>query len=402
MWSTNKMNLLLKIINNPKENINAGSHEFKKENGNIGREGDCSWVLADKEGAVSRVHLEVEYRGGSYFMIDMSSNGTIYKREHKKVAPKELVPFVEGDVLSIGPYDVLVGFVKSSTKSNGVDDFLNKREIDIAVEEKLLMKNNRSSPLDIILKEKVEDKDILEFANIKPTQNIFLDDAFEDETADSVNSAYTTHITPPTFETEDLEGDTSSSLSTSENLLQSIFSSKLGINLSSLKEEQQIALVSELADGILLSLEGVERLSHNIQTIAEKLEKPNLKVESKTAKAAKVLLRERLYGAGGVNLCSTLSRDFEEIASKHTALYEASKTQSEELEHEFSPNTLAQEFKYSKLRSLFMSQDKENWRAYVTKYHYLNEITASKGFQHRLFKTYQNVMEMFKLSKGIK
>lgn len=100
------MNLLLKIINNPKEAISTGSHEFKKENGTIGRESDCTWVLADKKGAVSRVHLEVEYRNGKYFMVDVSSNGTIYKQEHKKVAPRELVPFVEGDVLSIGPYDI--------------------------------------------------------------------------------------------------------------------------------------------------------------------------------------------------------------------------------------------------------------------------------------------------------
>ena len=55
------MNLLLKIINNPKEAISEQSHEFKKENGTIGRESDCSWVLLDKQGAVSRIHLEVEY-----------------------------------------------------------------------------------------------------------------------------------------------------------------------------------------------------------------------------------------------------------------------------------------------------------------------------------------------------
>jgi len=41
------MNLLLKIINNTKENIATLSHEFKKENGTIGRGSDCSWVLAN-------------------------------------------------------------------------------------------------------------------------------------------------------------------------------------------------------------------------------------------------------------------------------------------------------------------------------------------------------------------
>lgn len=401
------MNLLLKIINNPKENIATLSHEFKKENGNIGRDSNSSWVLADKAKEISSLHLEVEYRNGNYFMIDMSTNGTIYKRENRRVPPKELVSFVEGEVLSIGPYDVLVGFVKSQSKGFGIDDFLNKREIDIALEEKLLNKKQKSSPLDIILKEKVEDKDILEFANIKPKKNlngsdIFFDDAFEEV---AVDNAYTTHINPPTFESEDLKIE-SKDLEikevalNNENLLQSIFSSKLGISLNNLNQEQQIALVTQLADSLLISLEGIESLNHNIQNISQKLEKPNLKVELKRTKGAKVLLKEHLYGSKGLTLSSTLSKSFEEIAQNHTALYEASKAQSEELEHEFAPNTLSQEFKSSNIISKLMGQDKENWRAYVTKYHYLNEITASKGFQNRLFKKYESIMETFKLVKG--
>jgi len=390
------MNLLLKIINNPKEAISTGSHEFKKENGTIGRESDCTWVLADKKGAVSRIHLEVEYRNGKYFMVDVSSNGTIYKQEHKKVAPRELVPFVEGDVLSIGPYDILVGFVKSSSKNDGIDDFLNKREIDIAVEEKLVLKKEGDSPLDIILKEKVEDKDILEFANIKPKENIFLDDAFDDVESVLVDDAYTTHIDPPTFEDETVEEKKAETI-TSETLLQNIFASKLGISLSNLKEAQKIALVSELADSILIGIEGMEKLKNNIESIEKKLEKPNLKVEVKKSKNAKVLLREHLYG-NEQKLSATLEKTFEDISQSHTALYEASKTQSEELEHEFAPNTLAQEFKVNGL----FGQDAKNWRAYLSKYNYLNEITASKGFQHKLFKKYQSVMETFRLVKGSK
>ena len=114
------MNLLLKIVNNPKEAISAQSHEFKKESGTIGRGTECSWVLADKAQEVSSLHLEVSYRNGNYYMIDLSTNGTLYKRENKRVAPKELVLFDEGDVLSIGPYDVLVGFVKA--QSNAIAD----------------------------------------------------------------------------------------------------------------------------------------------------------------------------------------------------------------------------------------------------------------------------------------
>jgi len=329
-------------------------------------------------------------------MIDESSNGTLYKREHKRVAPKELVPFVEGDVLSIGPYDVLVGFVKSQGKTNSIDDFLNKREIDVALEEKLLNKKHNNSPLDIILKERVEEKDILEFADIKPNKPIFIEDAF-DEIGEESNSAYTTHITPPTFAQEEL-AQKENRQAEDEGLLQSIFSKKLGIGLKHLTKEQQIEVVSQLAQTLLVALEGVENLSNNMQTIESRLEKPNLKVEIKKPKEAKSLLKEGIYGATPVTLSQMLQQKLDTIALKQTALYEATKSECEALEHEFAPNTLSQEFKTSGVLSL-IAEEKRNWRAYVSKYSHLNEITASKGFQASLFKAYQRVMESFALAR---
>ena len=393
------MNLLLKIINNPKEAISEQSHEFKKESGTIGRESDCSWVLLDKQGAVSRIHLEVEYKQGSYFMIDVSTNGTLYKRENRKVAPKEIVPFVEGDVLSIGPYDILVGFVKSQSKSDVIGELLNKREIDIALQEKLLMRREGNSPLDIILKERVEDKDILEFANIQPQEAFSLEDAFDDV---SSANAYSTHITPPTLvkelsqqqgEVEEVEG--------SDRLMQ-LFASKLGMNLNGMSQTKQIELISDLADTLLVSLVGVEQLKNNAHYVSKKLEKPTLKVELKKSKKAKLLLQELLYQRSHTTAAQQLSLEFEEVKEHHTALYEATKVQSEELEHEFAPNTLAQEFKLTNPLLALMGQDRENWRAYVTKYNHLNESTSSKGLQSRLFKTYKSIMEIFKVAKGSK
>jgi len=388
------MNLLLKIVNNPKEAISAQSHEFKKEHGTIGRGTECSWVLADKAQAVSSLHLEVEYRNGIYYMIDLSTNGTLYKNENKRVAPKELVAFEEGDVLSIGPYDVLVGFVKS--QSNAIDDILNKREIDIALEEKLLLKKKGRTPFEMISKERVEEQEILDLMNIKPSEAINLEDAFDDVMEENL---YTTHITPPTFENE-VKKESVETLSNNENLLQSIFAQKLGINLSTMNQAQQIEVVSELAQTILVALEGVEKLEDNAQSIEQKLQKPHLKVEPKKSKGAKSLLQAQIYGANPRPLSQKLSQSFNQLALNHTALYEASKTQCEELEHEFAPNTLAQEFKVSNPLLALLSQDTQSWRAYVTKYHHLNEISTSKGLQAKLFKKYASVMETFKLAKG--
>ena len=393
------MNLLLKIINNPKETINAASHEFKKENGTIGRESDCSWVLLDKQGAVSRVHLEVEYKQGNYFMIDVSTNGTLYTRENRKVPPKEMVPFVEGEVLSIGPYDILVGFVKSQSKTDIIGDLLNKREIDIALQEKLLMKREGNSPLDIILKERVEDKDILEFADIKPQEEFSLEDAFDDVANANI---YTAHISPPTLVDELSHHKEVLEKSQGEEVLMKLFSAKLGIQLEGMNSSKQIELISDLADALLVSLVGVEQLKKNTEYVAKKLEKPSLKVELKKSKVAKILLQELLHKRSHTTAAQQLSAEFEEVKEHHTALYEATKVQSEELEHEFAPNTLAEEFKLKNPLLAFMGQDRENWRAYVTKYNYLNESTSAKGLQSRLFKSYNRIMEIFKVAKGSK
>ena len=398
-WSTNKMNLLLKIVNNPKEAISEQSHEFKKESGSIGRESDCSWVLSDKKGAVSRVHLEIEYKNGTYYMIDLSTNGTVYKRENRKVAPKELVAFVEGDVLSIGPYDVLVGFVKSQNRGDVIGELLNKREIDIALQDKLLMKREGNSPLDVILKQRVEEKDILEFADIKPENPFSLEDAFDDV---ATMSAYNTHISPPTLVEKLSKEKGLSSEGGDGDMLLKLFGSKLGMSLEGMNQAKQIELVSDLADALLVSLVGVEQLKENAEYVAKKLEKPNLKVEVKKSKVAKSLLQELLHKRSHTTAAQQLSVEFEKVKEHHISLYEAIKVQSEALEHEFAPNTLAQEFKATTPLQRLFGADAHMWRAYVEKYRDLNEVTASKGFQSKLFKTYEKIMEIFKVAKGSK
>jgi len=391
------MNLLLKIINNPKEAISEQSHEFKKESGTIGRESDCSWVLLDKQGAVSRIHLEVEYKQGSYFMIDVSTNGTLYTRENRKVPPKEIVPFVEGEVLSIGPYDILVGFVKSENKSDVIGELLNKREIDIALQEKLLMRREGNSPLDIILKEKVEDKDILEFANIQPQEVFSLEDAFDDVASTNV---YSTHITPPTL-VKALSQQQGEVAEGSDRLMQ-LFSAKLGIQLEGMNPTKQTELISDLADALLVSLVGVEQLKKNREYVSKKLEKPTLKVELKKSKKAKLLLQELLHKRSHTTAAQQLSSEFEAVTQHHIALYESTKVESESLAHEFSPNTLEEEFKITNPLLRLFGKEAKMWRAYSRKYQHLNEITGAKGLQGRLFTTYQNIMEIFNVTKGSK
>ena len=395
------MNLILKIVNTPKESINKISHEFKKEGGTVGRDSDCSWVLNDKSGSISRKHLEIEHKQGKYFMIDVSSNGTIYKRENRRVPPRELVAFREGDVLTVGPYEILVGFEESSS-SNDITTLLNEREIDVAIEEKSLLKESGDTPLDTIMEKRVEDENILELTNIVPkTESISLADAFDDDFEEEADNLYTTHISPPTFEEPKEQEQKATVVSNGgDELLLKLLSSKLGLRLTELSPEEQLRVIGDLADGILQSVDGVTKLNDRVNNIAQKLEKPQLKVSEPKKSVAKALLGKLLYQKESLSLTEYIKEKMLEVSQHQTALYEASKEQCAELQHEFAPNSLEQQLKGEGFSAKLLSKDALKWRGYVAKYHHLNdEPSTAKGFSSELYKKYKVFMERFKLSR---
>lgn len=391
------MNLTLKIVNNPKEAINSQSYEFKKEGGTIGRGSDCSWVLNDRSTTLSSVHAEISYKkGGNYYLIDLSTNGIAYKRENRLVPPGELVLLRESEVLSMGPYDILVGFVKSSNNNDVLSNLLNQREIDVAIEENLLLKKEGNPALEVIMKSKVEEKSILEFANALTKEEIFIgDDAFDDG-ADA--DIYSTHINPPSFEEEPKE-ETRILGESSDGILMGVLATKLGINLKNMSQEQQIVVVSDLADGILTALEESEAIEKNVHLIEKNLEKPNVKLEKPKIKGAKATLNSMLSGSNE-RIALGIKQRLQKARLQHTALYEATVQQSEALQKEFSPNVLVSELYVNSLFNLF-SKDALIWRAYMRKYAYLNKGCSSseRCFSKELFNKYKREKERLELAE---
>jgi len=397
------MNLILKIVNNPKENIISQSHEFKKEGGSIGRDPSCAWVLNDSSEELSRIHANIEYKGGEYYLIDVSSNGMLYKLSNHLVPKGELVKLKESEVLCMGVYEILVGFVKGEDKKSYISDLLNQREMDVAVEEKMLLNKEGNAALDVIMPKESKEKDILEYARggINRATEIDFSDAFDEEIVVE-NLVYSSHITAPSF-VEELEVELKSSNS-SDTLLVTVLSSRLGINIEALSPTRQIELMNELADGLLVALEHKERLEQNAKEIASKLEKPTLKLSSTKSKTGKSLLSEMVFNEkeSNLNLSQKLKDGFESIQQQHTALYEASREQSQSLEREFAPENLVKSFESQRGFFSLMGRDTENWRAYVTRYHKLNPSNSNpkEDFSFRLYVAYQKVLETLRLSRG--
>lgn len=72
----------------------------------IGRAAHADWTLPDPANHVSSIHCEVDYSDGRYVMTDRSTNGTFVNGSPRR--PTEPVELRDGDLLTIGPYQVRV------------------------------------------------------------------------------------------------------------------------------------------------------------------------------------------------------------------------------------------------------------------------------------------------------
>ena len=73
----------------------------------VGRSDANDLVLPDPEKAISGRHCSIEDQGGNIVVIDLSTNGT-FLNYGKLPLGKTATPLNDGDILSIGPYEILV------------------------------------------------------------------------------------------------------------------------------------------------------------------------------------------------------------------------------------------------------------------------------------------------------
>ena len=84
------------------------SRVFGVNGGTIGRAPDNDWVLPDEKRIVSGHHCEVEYRGGSYWVRDTSTNGVFVNDSEDPVSDVGAIELHDGDRLRLGDYELIV------------------------------------------------------------------------------------------------------------------------------------------------------------------------------------------------------------------------------------------------------------------------------------------------------
>jgi type VI secretion system FHA domain protein len=76
--------------------------------GSIGRAHDNDWVLPDAQCYLSAHHARVQFRNGSYYLLDSSTNGTYVNGGSVPISRRNIYPLRDGDSLRLGQYEISV------------------------------------------------------------------------------------------------------------------------------------------------------------------------------------------------------------------------------------------------------------------------------------------------------
>jgi type VI secretion system protein len=85
--------------------------------GSIGRAHDNDWVLPDGHCYVSAHHARVQFRNGSYYLVDTSTNGVYVNGAASPINPRNIYPLRNGDYLRFGEYEIAVSIDVESSEA---------------------------------------------------------------------------------------------------------------------------------------------------------------------------------------------------------------------------------------------------------------------------------------------
>jgi type VI secretion system protein len=87
---------------------------FGVHGGTIGRATDNAWILPDADRYLSGKHVRIDFRSGSYVLVDTSSNGTYINGAQVPLGKYRDYVLKDGDYLRLGEYELLVSIDKSN------------------------------------------------------------------------------------------------------------------------------------------------------------------------------------------------------------------------------------------------------------------------------------------------
>jgi type VI secretion system FHA domain protein len=103
------MALRLQIISRHRQGLGErAAMEFGQNGGTIGRSLESDWVLPDGQRYLSSRHASIDFRSGSYYIVDTSTNGVYVNESEQPVGRGNPQRLFTGDRIRIGEYEMSV------------------------------------------------------------------------------------------------------------------------------------------------------------------------------------------------------------------------------------------------------------------------------------------------------
>src|SRR5450755_1942464 len=109
------MTLRLSVVS--EHGIRLGAHStkvFGVHGGSSGRGTDNEWILPDPERYLSGKHARIDFRAGTYVLVDTSSNGTYVNGAQVPLGKYHDYLLKDGDYVRLGEYELLVSIDKTN------------------------------------------------------------------------------------------------------------------------------------------------------------------------------------------------------------------------------------------------------------------------------------------------
>jgi len=103
------MPLKLEIISDHRDIVGDDAvREFRSNGGTIGRSLNNDWILPDPDKFISGKHATIDCKGGTYYIVDISTNGVYVNDERKPLGKGNPRRLFDGDHLFLGDFEILV------------------------------------------------------------------------------------------------------------------------------------------------------------------------------------------------------------------------------------------------------------------------------------------------------
>ncbi len=110
------MPLTIKIISKHRDLVGDDHvREFHEQGGTIGRSLQNDWILPDPDRYISGRHATIDYRGGMYYLADMSSNGVYMNDEREPIGQGNPRRLFDGDRMRMGDFEFEVEIDKGES-----------------------------------------------------------------------------------------------------------------------------------------------------------------------------------------------------------------------------------------------------------------------------------------------